>query len=108
MPLTIKDLMSRMPSAFQPDKAEGVDAVLQFHFTGGEASDWYAVIKDQKCTVLEGVHEDPTMALTADSSDYIDVITGKQNAMQLFMAGKLKLKGNLNYAMKMMEYFKLN
>ena len=36
MPLTITDLMSKMPGAFQPDKAPGLEAVIQFKFTGDE------------------------------------------------------------------------
>jgi putative sterol carrier protein len=35
------------------------------------------------------------------------VITGKVNAMTSFSAGKLKLKGDLGLAMKLMNYFKL-
>ena len=36
MPLTISDLMSKMPGAFLPEKAVGLDAVIQFKFTGAE------------------------------------------------------------------------
>ena len=48
------------------------------------------------------------MTLTADSKDYADVITGKLDPMAAFMQQKLKLKGNLNMAMGLMKYFKLN
>jgi hypothetical protein len=37
---TVTDLMNRMPRAFQPDKAEGLDAVIQYHLTGEEGGDW--------------------------------------------------------------------
>ena len=36
-----------------------------------------------------------------------DIITGKLNAMSAFAGGKLKLKGDLNLAMKLMDFFKL-
>jgi hypothetical protein len=54
MPLTIADLMSKMPSAFVPEKAQGLDTVLQFKFTGAEPGDWYAEIKDGKVNVQQG------------------------------------------------------
>ena len=38
MPLTIADLMSKMPGAFQSEKAGPIDAVIQFKFTGSAAS----------------------------------------------------------------------
>jgi putative sterol carrier protein len=106
--ITIEQLMKAMPGAFIPEKAAGVEAVIQFHMTGDQASDWVATIKDGTCEVKQGTVDNPTMALTADSQDYINVVTGKQDAMAAFMQGKLKLAGDLNLAMKMVNFFKLN
>ena len=108
MPLTITDLMERMPGAFLPEKAGDADVVIQFHFTGDQESSWHADIKDGACTVEQGEAENPTLTLTAEAQDYIDVITGKLDGMKAFMQGKLKLAGDLNLAMKMMNFFKLN
>jgi putative sterol carrier protein len=107
MPITIKELFGRMPSAFMPDKAGDMDAVIQFKLSGEEASEWFVTIKNQTCKVDEGVHENPTMTLSADSQDYKDIVTGKLNPMNAFMQGKVKLQGNLNLAMKFAEIFKL-
>lgn len=107
MPLTITDLMSKMPGAFLPEKAPGLDAVIQFKFTGAEAGDWYAAIKDDKVVVEKGAHPSPKMTLTADSSDYVKIFTGELDGMQAFMQGKLKLAGDLNLAMKLTQMFKI-
>lgn len=107
MALTIKDLMSKMPGAFLPEKAPGLDAAIQFKFTGDEAGDWYAVVKDDKVEVKQGVHESPKMTLTADSSDYVKIFTGELDGMQAFMQGKIKLAGDLNLAMKLTQMFKI-
>lgn len=107
MSLTIAELMSRMPKAFLPEKAPGLEAVIQFHFTGDEAGDWYAEIKDGKVTVQQGTHPSPRMTLTADSSDYIKIFTGELDGMRAFMEGKLKLAGDLNLAMKLTQMFKM-
>ena len=107
MPLTIADLMSKMPGAFLPEKAPGLDAVLQFEFSGAEAGDWHAIIKDDQCTVEQGKHENPKMTLSADSSDYVKIFTGELDGMQAFMQGKIKLAGDLNLAMKLMEMIKI-
>ena len=42
MPLTVEELMQKMPGAFIPEKAQGLDAVIQFRFTGAEAGEWVA------------------------------------------------------------------
>ena len=105
--LTIEEVMNRMPKAFQPEKAQGVEAVVQYHLTGEEEGDWIVTIDDGTCEVERGVAEDPTLTLRADSEDYLKVLTGELNAMNAFAAGKLKLKGDLSLAMKLMNYFKL-
>src|SRR3990172_1779995 len=107
MSLTIETLMSKMPGAFIPEKAAGLDAVIQFKFTGAEAGEWYAAIKDGKVDVQHGTHPTPKMTLTADSSDYVKIFTGEIDGMKAFMDGKLKLAGDLNLAMKLMQMFKI-
>ncbi|MCZ2126981.1 MAG: SCP2 sterol-binding domain-containing protein [Anaerolineales bacterium] len=107
MSLTVETLMSKMPGAFLPEKAPGLDAVIQFKFSGAEAGDWYAAIKDGKCEVAKGTHPSPKMTLSADSADYVKIFTGEIDGMQAFMQGKLKLAGDLNLAMKLVQMFKI-
>jgi len=108
MPLTISDLMSKMPAALIPEKAAGLDAVIQFNFSGAEPGQWYAVIKNGTVQVTQGTHASPKMTLTADSADYVKIFTGELDGMQAFMAGKLKLAGDLNLAMKLTQMFKIS
>ena len=109
MPLTIADLMNKMPGALIPEKAAGADSVVHFKFTGAEPGEWNAVIKDGKAVVAQGIpHSKPTMTLTADSSDFIKIFTGEMDGMQAFMQGKIKLAGDLSMAMKLMQMFKVN
>ena len=108
MPLTVEEIMEKMPGAFLPEKAQGVDATIQFEFTGAEAGDWYVVIKDGTCAVNRGASTQPaTMTLTADSADFINLITGELDPMTAFMQGKLKLQGDLNLAMKLTQMFRV-
>src|SRR5574339_233746 len=107
MPLTVADLMQKMPGAFIPEKAQGVDATVQFKFTGAEAGEWFATIKDGKVDVAQGTHPSPRMTLTADSADYVKIFTGELDGMQAFVQGKIKLAGDLNLAMKLMQMFKI-
>lgn len=103
--LTIEQLMNRMPKAFLPEKAGEVEAKLQFHFTGDQAGDWLVTIENQTCTVEQTTAEEPTLAVTVDAADWLDIFAGGGNAMAAFAAGKIKLKGDLNFALKMMNYF---
>jgi putative sterol carrier protein len=100
--------MEKLPGALVAEKAQDVDAVIHFKFTGAEPGEWNAVIKDGKAEVARGIpHSKPTMTLTSDSSDFIDILTGQMDGMQAFMQGKVKLAGDLTLAMKMMQMFKV-
>jgi putative sterol carrier protein len=100
--------MEKMPGAFLPEKAQGINATIHFKFTGAEAGEWNAKIADGKVAVAKGEpSENASMTLTADSSDYVKIFTGELDGMSAFMQGKLKLGGDLNLAMKMMGMFRI-
>ena len=58
--------------------------------------------------MVEGEASRATLTLSADSRDYLDIVTGKLDGTKAFMQGKLKLTGDLNLAMKMLSYFDLS
>ncbi len=106
--LTPELLMQRMPKAFLPEKAVGVDAVVQFDLSGDQGGQWVATIRDGACKVEKGKVANPKLTLMADAKDYVGIFTGKVNAMSAFGEGKIKLKGDLGLAMKLMNFFKMS
>jgi putative sterol carrier protein len=106
--ITVQELMDRMPGAFLPEAAKGVNATIQYHLSGAEGGEWVVTIGDGKCSVVTGTTENPTMTLTADAEDYKNIILGKLDPMTAFMQQKVKLKGNLNMALGLTKYFKMH
>jgi len=107
MPITINELMTEIiKTAFIPEKAAGVDTVVQFKFTGSQASDWHVIIKDQKCESIQGTHPSPKMTMTVDSDDYLKISTGELDPTMAFMKGKVKVAGDMGVALNMGKYFK--
>jgi putative sterol carrier protein len=104
---TVKELVFNHEKAFLPEKAAGVNAVIQYKFTGDQAGDYIVKIADDICQVEEGETENPTMTLTADGEYFRDVLLGQEDGMKGFMMGKLKLAGDLNLAMKLTSFFKM-
>lgn len=104
---TVRQLILNHEKAFIPEKAAGVDAVVQYHLTGEEGADWIIAIKDGACKVTEGVAENPKMTMIADAHEFRDILLGKMDGMAAFMQGKLQLKGDLNLAMKFTSFFKM-
>ena len=106
--ISVAQLVRNHERAFKPEAAEGVEAVIQYRLSGEEGGDWIVNIHEGKCTVAEGLAENPKMTLSAEAQDFKDVLLGKANGMQYFMQGRLKLAGDLNLAMKLTSFFKMS
>jgi putative sterol carrier protein len=97
-----------MPGALITEKAQGMDAVVHFKFTGTEAGEWNAVIRDAHCTVAQGLPKSrPSVSVVADSSDFVRVLTGELDGVQAIMDGRLKLGGDMVQARQLLQLFKL-
>lgn len=106
---TIAEIMQRMPDALVADKAEGVDAVVHFKFTGMEAGEWNAVIREGKCMVAQGIPKSrPSLSLTADSTDFVSLLTGQLDASRAVMEGRLKVTGDAGLATRLVQLFRID
>ena len=82
-----------LPDKFDPEKAAGISAVVQFKISGDNGGEWYITIKDQKLEVNEGTVDGPNITLAMKDSDYVDLVNGKLSGQKAFMTGRLKFKG---------------
>jgi putative sterol carrier protein len=95
-----------MGERFVPEKAEGVDAVVQFVITdGGEEFPYTIAISNGSCEVGEGPAENPKVTITTDVVSFAKMIAGQAEGTQLFMTGKLRASGDLMFATRMMTFF---
>jgi putative sterol carrier protein len=104
---TVKETFDAMSSKFRPDKAQGVNAVIQYDIAGDQGGTWHAVIKDGACMVNSGPAPTPNLTLNMASQDWLDMIAGKLSGQMAFMSGKLKLKGDMGLAMKIGSMFQV-
>jgi putative sterol carrier protein len=104
---TVKETFEGMPSKFRPDKAQGVNAVIQYEIAGDQGGTWHAVIKDGTCAVKDGGATTPTLTINMASQDWLDMLAGKLSGQMAFMSGKLKLKGDMGLAMKIGSMFQV-
>ena len=104
--LTVKGIFERIPEAFQPDKAAGVDVVFQFEISGGGGGSWHVMVKDGECRVKEGSHGSPTTTIKMGDGDFVKLISGELNAMSAFTGGKLKIEGDLMKSQLIEKIFK--
>ncbi|MHB1499859.1 MAG: SCP2 sterol-binding domain-containing protein [Candidatus Dormibacteria bacterium] len=106
--MTPQEIMDRIPSAFQAEKAQGVAAVFQWDISGSQGGHWYVEIKDNSCQVHQGDAETPNITITIADDNFVKLITGRLDGTMAFMTGKLKVKGDMGLAMKLPQLFRLS
>lgn len=103
---TLKRIFDNFPERFQPDKAQGVDAEIQFVVTDkGEEFPHVVTVRNGSCTTEEKKADDPKVTLTTDLVSFVKLITGQAQGVQLFMTGKLKVSGDLMFSQRIMTFF---
>lgn len=102
---SVADVKAMLGETFNAEKAEGVDAVFQFDLTGDNGDKFWIHVANGSFTTGDGEHDSPTLTLNAAAEDFIKVVNGEMAAMNAFMMGKLKVKGDMGLAMKFQQIF---
>jgi len=99
-------IFAGMAEAFLPAKAGGQSAVIQYDVTAsGKTHTYQLKIANGKCEVVPGTSGPARVTLNLSLPDFMRLVTGKLNGMQAFMAGKLKLQGDMMFAQVMQGWF---
>ena len=103
----VKEVFEKMPDVFNPNAAQGMDAVFQFEITGDGGGDWSVIVKDGACQIQEGTHDSPTVTLTMSGETWLGMVNKEINGMQAFMSGQLKASGDIMLAQRIEQLFPL-
>ncbi len=101
----LKEIFDKMPEAFSPEKADGVKATIQLDLSGDGSGSWLIKVENGQIATEQGQADSADLTLGMEASDYIALTKGEANPMNLFMAGKINLQGDMGLAMKFQEMF---
>jgi len=102
----LDEIFQGMEKRFQPDKASGVDATVQWLITDGDEEKPYALtIKDGAFSWEKAKAENPTVTLSTDRDSFTALMTGQAQGPALYMGGKLRIQGDLMLAQRMGQFF---
>jgi putative sterol carrier protein len=95
-----------MQQAFNPSKAGDQTATIQYELSAPDGTRQYVMrIADGHCEFERGVANSPRVTIKVGLVDFLGLITGKSNGVQLFMTGKLKVSGDLFFAQSYQAWF---
>ena len=101
----VNNIFPMMVDNFQPDKAAGVNTVIQFNLKGDNGGLYWVNINENG--VEHGTGDtDANMTVEANADDFYAIATGNMNPMQAYMMGKIKAT-DIGMAMKMIQIFQL-
>nr|PZN55124.1 MAG: hypothetical protein DIU68_09000 [Chloroflexota bacterium] len=103
----IARLFPEMVARFDPQKAEGINANVQFDLAGENGGLYWLKIADQQATLGEGRIENPKMTVRGAADDFAALAHGELNPMQAFMSGRIKIQGDMGLALRFMNMFNL-
>lgn len=95
-----KELIQKMPEAFNADAAEDTEAVIQYEIS----KPMYHVIKDGKMEVHEGRAENPSITLKISDEHLVKIVKGEMNGLGAFMSGQIQLEGDMTLAQRLVGF----
>ncbi|MGE5590300.1 MAG: SCP2 sterol-binding domain-containing protein [Bacillota bacterium] len=86
--------------AERPEKL-AAQGTYQLDLTGDGGGTFAMIIGGGRGEIKSGPAENPGVVVTMTAQDFVDLATGKLNAMSAFMGGRLKIKGDMGLALKL-------
>ena len=106
----LREIFARMADHLDPAQAKDHDAVVHFRIPGrpdGGEDEFEVIVRDGECTVSETPAEQPRVTLKVEPVAFLKLITNQKSGPELFMAGKLKIDGDLMFAAQIASLFKI-
>lgn len=100
------ELVRGMPGAFLPEKAGNAQGTFHFILNGEGGGEWALEVANGQCQVREGTTAQPNATVTMEASDFVRLYQNQMNPVQAFMAGKIKVTGNMGLMMQFLNWFK--
>jgi putative sterol carrier protein len=89
--MTARDFILNLPGRVRPEAIEGLETVFHFDIDGTDGGKYTVLIKDGACKAEEGLIGEPRCSVQASADSFMDVVSGKTNAMMAILMGKVKI-----------------
>ena len=104
----VNDYLEKLRTRLTPERLEMLDAVIGLELTGGTGGTFTLdARKGVGQGVLTGTPQahglEPQLFVTMSHGDFVRLAKGELTAPMAALTGKLKLKGDMSYAMKLAQ-----
>ncbi len=104
-PDSIESFMMLFQFGFKPDAAGDTRAVIQFDFSGETKGACHFRIEKRRIEAIQGSAQSPDLTIESPFEVWMDIMTGKADGQQMFMAQKYRATGDLSLLIRMGQLF---
>lgn len=105
--MVLSEVFRRFPEQLS-DAGKQEDVAIEWRIgggPGGEPESWFVVVKGGECVAGKELEAEPRVTFEVGGVDFLKLVTGNANPVEMFMSGKLKIKGDLMYAARVQSLF---
>lgn len=103
--MTVLEAMQAMTARFNPSRARGVNAIVQIKAAGEGGGAYVVTIKDGAVDLAEGAIPNPSVTVDVEAQDWVQILSGELDPTAAFMAGKLRISGDLGVMLRFQQIF---
>jgi putative sterol carrier protein len=104
--ITVEKAFIGLERVFQPENTVNIDAIVQFELIGEGGVEFFATLRNQAMKLEIGHAPSSKVKMSMPAEDFLAMLDGTLSTTDAFTSGKLKVGGNLIYAMKLATVFK--
>jgi putative sterol carrier protein len=93
-----------MGQRFDPERAEGIDAVVEFQVKDGRdgrTDHRQVTIADGRCTTSARRLGEPTLTVAVGPVAFLKLVSGESGPRRLMVTGRLRVRGDLRLALRL-------
>ncbi len=99
--MTIREALKKMKERFNPEKHSGFEGTFSFEVKDGDPEFFTIKVRDDNLEIEEKDSQEANCKIITDLDTFKAIMEGRKSAVTAFMLGKLKIKGDMNYAIRM-------
>jgi pimeloyl-ACP methyl ester carboxylesterase len=100
----VRSSFVRLAERFRPEEARGIEGAWGIEIRGRSPMTFH--VRDGRCLVSAGRPDAPVARLRTDEQTWLALVSGRQDGVAAFLAGKLAIEGDLNLAARFETMFR--
>lgn len=103
----IADFFEQLPERLGKADLQGEEGVVLFSFEGDGGGYWSICLRDGNVETSEGVAGRPRVTITMAAEDFRAILAGKLGGQTAFLTGRLRVQGDMGFALRAQNLLKL-